>query len=329
LRGTSTPSIRFLSAQDVDSLGLTITDVASLVETTLIEHGNGRTVMPPKIEVSMSASWLLHAMPAVVSSMGAGVKWVSYNPRNRERQLPNSSAVLILNDLDSGLPYCIIDALSATYARTAACAIVAMRHLAVRDVRTVALVGAGQMAGVTVPCIGEAFPSLERFVVATRSHATAAAFCDRMSPRVRATIRVAHDIDDATSSADVVISAIGETESPPLEERHFRPGMLALPLDAENAWTTAALKLADKAFADDAAAFENGFRRRRPDEEPPVLTGELADVVAGKTAGRVGDNERIFCSNNGVAILDVALGAEIYRRAVALGVGSELSLGNS
>jgi ornithine cyclodeaminase/alanine dehydrogenase-like protein (mu-crystallin family) len=282
--------------------------------------------MPTKTEVSVSAPWFLHAMPAVVSTMGAGVKWVSYNPTNRTRGLPNSSAVLILNDLESGLPYCIVDALWATYARTAACAIVAIRHLAVAEVRTVALVGAGQMADIIVPFFDQAFPTLETFVVATRSPASASDFCERMTPRLNANLRPAVNLDDAASGADVVISAIGETASPPLGEQHFRPGLLALPLDAENAWSTAALHLADKAFTDDAGAFINGFRSRRPDEEPPALTAELADVVAGLVPGRERADERILCSNNGVAILDVVLGAEIHRRAVAAGVGTDLPL---
>lgn len=317
--------IRLLSAHDVESLELTSADAAQLVETALKEHANGRTLMPAKTELSATGSWFLHAMPAIVSSMGAGVKWVSYNPTNRERQLPNSSAILVLNDIDTGLPYCVLDALWATYLRTAACAIVAMRYLA-NPVRTVALVGAGQMADVTVPLIDVAFPELETFVVLTRSSATASAFCERMAPKLHAAIRPADDVDDATLAADVVISAIGETSSPPLGEAQFRPGMLALPLDAENAWTTAALHLADKSFADDAAAFANGFRRRRPQDLPPVLTAEFSDVVAGKAVGRESSTERILCSNNGIAILDVVLGAEIFRRASAKGVGTEFPL---
>jgi ornithine cyclodeaminase/alanine dehydrogenase-like protein (mu-crystallin family) len=317
--------VRLLSAGDVDELGLTIGDAVTLVEKALREQALGRTVMPPKTELSVEAAWFLHAMPAVVPTMGAGLKWVSYNPANRDRQLPNSSALLILNDLDSGLPYCVLDALSATYLRTAACAIVAMRYLA-NPIREIALVGAGQMAEIIAPYIDDAFPELERFNVLTRSQMTAAAFCEHVSARLHSAVRPARDADDATASADVVISAIGEPAVPPLSERHFGPGKLALALDGENAWTSAAIDLADKAFADDATAFANGFRHRRPSEEPPVLAAELADVVGGKAAARESADERIFCSNNGIAILDIVLGAEIFRRATAAGVGTDFPL---
>jgi ornithine cyclodeaminase/alanine dehydrogenase-like protein (mu-crystallin family) len=281
--------------------------------------------MPAKVELSASSPWFLHAMPAIVPRMGAGVKWVSYNPTNRSQGRPNSSALLILNDMESGLPYCVLDALWATYARTAACAIVAIRRLAAK-LGTVALVGGGQMATTILPYIDESFPELERFEVVTRSEESARAFCDALAPRLHATVRPARDVTQATAAADVVISAIGDSAEPPLEEHHFRRGMLALPLDAETAWTTAALHLADKSFADDPEVFANGFRRRRPHDVPPAMTGGLADVVAGNIAGREREDERILCSNNGIAILDVVLGAEIYRRAVAQGLGSPFPL---
>jgi ornithine cyclodeaminase/alanine dehydrogenase-like protein (mu-crystallin family) len=296
-----------------------------LAEVALREHAAGQTVMPPKSELGLSSAFL-HAMPAVVTNVGAGIKWVSYSSVNRARGLPNSSALLVLNDLDSGLPYSVIDALSATYARTAACALVAMRRLARQPVRVISLVGAGQMAHTLVPFFDEALPKLEEFRVLTRSAESAEGFCDAVRARLRASIRVVSGVDEAATDADVIVSAIGATERPPLGVRHLEPGVLALPLDGETAWETAALNRADKRYADDAAVFEAGFRRRRPGDTLKPLTGELAAVVGGLLPGRECENERIFCSNNGIAILDVVLGVEIYRRALAQGIGVELVL---
>jgi ornithine cyclodeaminase/alanine dehydrogenase-like protein (mu-crystallin family) len=297
----------------------------SLAEIALREHAAARTAMPPKAELS-SSNGFLHAMPAVVSDIAAGIKWVSYSPTNRTRGLPNSSALLVLNDMESGLPYCVLDALWATYARTAACAIIAMRHLARQQVRVVSLVGAGQMAHTLVPFFDDALTELEEFRVLTRSAGSAARFRDAMQSRVRTPIRVVGEVDEAATGADVIVSAIGAAERPSLGAHHLEPGMLALPLDAEIAWETAAFNLADQRYADDAVAFEEGFRLRRPDDSPKQLTGELAEVVAGLRPGRESEDERIFCSNNGIAILDVVLGAEIYRRALARGVGVDLLL---
>jgi ornithine cyclodeaminase/alanine dehydrogenase-like protein (mu-crystallin family) len=319
------PRLRYLSSKDISTLDLSVGDFVDLAEIALREHAAGQTLMPPKLELNLSSAFL-HAMPAVVSNLGAGIKWVSYSPTNRTRGLPNSSALLVLNDVESGLPYCVLDALSATYARTAACALVAMGHLSRQPVRIISLVGAGQMAQTLVPFFDEALPELEEFRVLTRGAESARRFRDAMQARLRSPIRVVGGVDEAATGTDVIVSAIGATERPPLGAHHLEPGALALPLDAEIAWETAAFNQADKRYADDAAVFEAGFRLRRPNETLKPLTGELAEVVGGLCPGRERDDERIFCSNNGIAILDVVLGAEIYRRALAQDVGVELHL---
>jgi ornithine cyclodeaminase/alanine dehydrogenase-like protein (mu-crystallin family) len=302
--------------------------VVALVEQALAAQTAGLTVMPPKSELASSSHWFLHAMPAIVSPSAAGIKWVSYNPANRMRGLPGSSALLILNDTATGLPYCILDALWATYARTAACAILAMRRLAIPGFRTVALIGAGQLARTLVPHLDAAFPHLRRFQVVTRSAETAQAFCKAMAPRLGAAVVPVRDVSEATAAADVVISTAGESTNPPLGDDHFHPGMLALPMDAESSWTTDALNLADRVYVDDKVAFANGFRKRRPNDTLPAITGELHELLAGTIPGREHEGERIFCSNNGIAILDVVLGVEIHRRAIGRGVGLDVPVGD-
>ena len=59
-----------------------------------------------------------------------GMKWVSYSPGNLARGVPDASAIIILNDPDTGLPAAILAGMGITLARTAAGAAVAARHLA-------------------------------------------------------------------------------------------------------------------------------------------------------------------------------------------------------
>jgi ornithine cyclodeaminase/alanine dehydrogenase-like protein (mu-crystallin family) len=56
---------------------------------------------------------------------------------------------------------------------------------------------------------------------------------------------------------------------------------------------------------------------------------ELPDLVAGRHPGRTMDDQRIFSTPVGLAIEDVAAAARVYRRAVELGIGTELSLWDS
>jgi alanine dehydrogenase len=54
------------------------------------------------------------------------------------------------------------------------------------------------------------------------------------------------------------------------------------------------------------------------------LYGELAEVVAGKKAGRERDDERILFWHRGLATTDVAVAHLLYRRALDRGVGTRL-----
>ena len=51
---------------------------------------------------------------------------------------------------------------------------------------------------------------------------------------------------------------------------------------------------------------------------------ELHDVVAGSVAGREADTDVVVFKSNGLAVWDVAIGAELLRRARERGVGTVL-----
>ncbi len=56
------------------------------------------------------------------------------------------------------------------------------------------------------------------------------------------------------------------------------------------------------------------------------IYAELCDIVAGKVAGRVNDSEITLFKFNGLAIWDIAAGALVYRKAVEMGLGTEVKL---
>jgi ornithine cyclodeaminase len=53
---------------------------------------------------------------------------------------------------------------------------------------------------------------------------------------------------------------------------------------------------------------------------------ELPDLISGRHPGRTSDEQRVFSTPVGLAIEDVAAASRVYRRAVELGLGTELTL---
>jgi ornithine cyclodeaminase/alanine dehydrogenase-like protein (mu-crystallin family) len=317
--------VLYLDESDVERLLPSVEGTIGTMEAALVALGNGLADQAPKVGLHPGDHALFHALPVMSSGLGvAGVKWVSYNAANAARGIAGSSAVLIVNDYETGLPVCLLQALALTRARTAACAALAARHLSRSDARVLTLIGGGPVAQTCARYLSEAIPGLEEVHVTTRGYATGHAAAAVLTQAIPQTVRAHSDVGDAIADADIVVSAIGHPETPPLRSEWLREGMLALPLEGEAAWETGAFLRADRVIADDANVLREGFARNRPDDPPPEVHAELSAVIAGHSPGRSYQEERIIDSNNGIGILDLALGQVIYQRALEQGVGLQL-----
>ena len=95
----------FLSRQDLIGLGLTIHDVIAVVEDAIRQQSLGQVNMPDKVALYYKKNGALHGMPASIGSQQAlGIKWVGSVPGNNERDLPQTSGLIILNDPQTAFP---------------------------------------------------------------------------------------------------------------------------------------------------------------------------------------------------------------------------------
>ncbi|MDX3451113.1 2,3-diaminopropionate biosynthesis protein SbnB [Streptomyces sp. ME02-8801-2C] len=108
-------------------------DVVDLVETVYRLHGAGDSVNPPSyfLRFPDRPSSRIIALPASIG--GAvhvdGLKWVSSFPENVAAGIPRASAVLILNDHDTGYPFACLESSIISASRTAASAALAADRL--------------------------------------------------------------------------------------------------------------------------------------------------------------------------------------------------------
>lgn len=315
----------FLSDRDVAALALPRERIVDAVAEGLAALGRGEVEQPAKTGLHPNDGLFFHALPVHAGTIGAaGVKWVSYAPGNDGRGVARASATLLLSDPETGHPLCLVEAMWLTAARTAACAAVAARHLARPGAEVLAMVGAGPVNRGCLAYLADALPNLREVRVCAGSEASAARHAGEIATTTEVAVVPASGPETALAGADVIISAIGGQAEPPLREEWLAPGALALPLEGEAAWQTAAFHAADRVIADDAEVLVESFARNRPDDAPPRVDAELGAVVAGRAPGRETDAERIIDSNNGIGVLDIAVGKLIYDEAVARGAGREL-----
>src|SRR4030042_1028614 len=87
--------------------------------------------MPPKPGIHTQPDAFIHAMPAWSPSLrSAGMKWVSGYPENQKRGLPYITGLLVLNDVETGIPYAVMDCTWITAYRTGAATGLSAKYLA-------------------------------------------------------------------------------------------------------------------------------------------------------------------------------------------------------
>jgi len=157
----------------------------------------------------------VHAMSAFIPDIQAlGLKWIADFPNNRSLGLATLSAIIVLNDPDSGAPLCIMDSARITATRTAAMTAVSLLACARQNVETAVIIGTGVQAAAQSRTLPAVFPRLRRFFVVGSDLAKAIRFChDTGSPKfVPAATR-----KEAVESADIVVTVTNAVRDPLLE----------------------------------------------------------------------------------------------------------------
>lgn len=101
-------------------------EIVEVVEATYRLHGTGRTVNPPSsfLRFPDRAASRMIALPASLGGESPvdGLKWISSFPANIRSGIPRASAVLILNDPETGYPFACLESSIISATRTAASA---------------------------------------------------------------------------------------------------------------------------------------------------------------------------------------------------------------
>jgi alanine dehydrogenase len=231
---------------------------------------------------------------------------------------------VLLFELESGEVAAVLEADTAGQRRTGAASGVAAKHLARPGARSLGVIGCGWQAEAQVEAIRAALPGLERVVAFCRTPERLREFCTKV------------DAEPAESHAEAaeqeVVVTITTSRDPVVRGDWLRPGALVCAAGANDPskreLDNVVLERAAFVCCDskEDAMLESGDLIEAV--EGGVLdwleVHELHEVVAGEVAGRAAADDVVVFKSNGLAIWDVAIGAELLRRARERGVGTTL-----
>lgn len=315
--------VRILSRAQVLSL-VSMQDAIDAMARAFGQLSAGTAEMPVRGAVTTGDGISLF-MPARLGATGErGAKVVSVFGGNRSRGLPSINGVILMLDDGTGLPAALMDAGELTAIRTAAAAGLAARLLSRAECRVLAIFGAGVQAPRQIEAIRAVRPIREVRVV-SRGGESARALADSLDG-VEA--RAVDDSAEAVDGADIIV-AVTTSRTPVFDGAALPAGTHVsgsgsfLP-DHQEVGSEVVTR-ARVVVEEREAALEEAGDLIIPIGQglvtPDVIDADLGEIVNGEAPeGRAG-RDLTFFKSVGTAVQDVAIGAEVLRRAEAAGVG--------
>ncbi|EOV0103594.1 TPA: ornithine cyclodeaminase [Vibrio vulnificus] len=373
---SSNTKIDFIYLSEPDMIRAGVTDMTACVDTmeemfALLHQGDYRMAGPNNDSHGAmitfpeespiptmpkpTADRRLMAMPAYLGGdFGTcGVKWYGSNIANREKDLPRSILMFILNDIETSAPLAIMSANLLSAYRTGAIPGVGARYLARKDSKVIGLLGPGVMGKTSVAAFMAACPNIDTIKIKGRGKKSLDSFLTWVSatfPQIT-NIEVVESVEDVVRGSDIVTYCnSGETGDPSLypevKREWVKPGaFLAMPASCR---LDAGMEQGDvRKVLDNTGLYQAwyeevpkpahniiplvGVRFMDMIEEGKLTIDDLEDlgsIVAGETPKRQSEDEIIILSVGGMPVEDVAWATKIYRNAVEKGIGVNLNLWN-
>jgi alanine dehydrogenase len=327
------PPVLLLSRTAISNLATT-RDYLDSMRTAFADLAQGRFDVPAVAHVA-GVGGMFH----VKSAQRAGVRALAvikvngnFPDNGARHDLPTIQGFVALLDAEHGCVLALMDSIEITARRTAAATALAAKYLARPESRTLAMIGCGVQARYHLEALRDVVP-IEAVVFCDPRDDTADAFGIHMRELGVETRRVG-DARTAARGADVVVTVTTSTR-PVLGLTDVEPGTFVAGVGADNPSKhelATDLLQASRVIVDSVAqaatmgdlhhAIEAGVMRATD------VQGELAELVAGRLAGRTSDDERWVFDSTGLAIQDLAAAGMIYERARAAGGVPQILLGN-
>ena len=301
-------------------------ELVELVAATYRLHGAGDSVDPPSyfLRFPDRPSDRIIALPASIGGPGRvdGLKWISSFPENVAAGIPRASAVLILNDYDTGYPFACLESSIISATRTAASAALAADWLSRgrRRPTRIGFVGVGLIARYIHTFLAGTGWSFDEIGVHDLSADSAAGFrgyLEELGTVGRVTV---HDsAETLIRSSDLVVFATVAAQPHVRDLSWFEHNPVVLHVSLRD--LAPEILLASSNVVDD---IEHCLKANTSPHLAEQLTGNrdfllgtLDDVMAGRVSVPL-DRPVVF-SPFGLGVLDLAVGKYVYDRVVSSG----------
>ena len=300
--------------------------IVELVEATYRLHGAGDSVNPPSyfLRFPDRPSDRIIALPASIGGQVRvdGLKWISSFPGNVAAGIPRASAVLILNDHDTGYPFACLESSIISATRTAASAALAADWLSrgrPRPARA-GFIGTGLIARYIHTFLAATGWSFDQIGVHDLSAGSAAGFRGYLEQSGTASQITVHDTaGQLIRSSDLVVFATVAGQPHVSDLSWFGHNPLVLHISLRD--LAPQIVLASANIVDDIGhclkAATSPHLAEQLTGNRDFVDGTLDDVMTGRVTVPAG--RPLVFSPFGLGVLDLAVGKYVYDQVARSG----------
>src|SRR5713101_6974638 len=320
--------------------GRTVSDIVSanrrecieIVRDACLAHARGKSVNPDSyfLRFPDKPDCRIIALPAYLGNgFGvAGLKWIASYPANIQRGFPRASAVLVLNNYDTGYPFAILESSIISAARTAASAVLAAYWLnrQSRRAQSLGIVGTGFIARYVYDFLINTGWEIDDVRLYDASPVESEKFRNTVCrPEHHRAVTVAPDVERLVRACDLILFTTVASAPHIAVRALFEHNPLVLHISLRD--LAPEILLGSQNVVDDVEhvmkANTSPHLAEQKTGDRSVVTGTLADIMTGRRS--VNRSRPIIFSPYGMGILDLAVGTWVYDQAVATGQDLRLS----
>lgn len=317
----------YISESDIKN-AISFNELMDSIEQAYVVYEDKNYKMPDRIHINNSNDTLLY-MPCFTNQV-FGTKILTVFPNNTEFNEPVIQGLMLLNDINTGKPLCIINGASLTAYRTGAVGGVGIRHTTPKNINSIGLVGTGVQGfyQILFACTVRNVKNVSIFDISKDKLKAFKEKLQKYLPDVK--INIADSTVDLLNQSQVVITCttanepVLPNEKELLQNKHYigigsyKPNMREYPKELFN--------MLDEMYIDtDYAKEESG------DIITPIKEGWIKEEQI-RTFGYYIKNKKSAVKNTtlyksvGMALFDIVVAQQIYNKVKEKGLGQKIEL---
>ncbi len=260
------------------------------------------------------------ALPAYIGGdvQMSGIKWIASNPLNVDKGIPRASAVMILNDEETGYPLACLAATQISAARTAASAVLGANYLSNQEkkCRHLGIVGTSVIAAHTYFFLKSAGWTIDNVNLFDLNIERAQGFAENtIDASLHGQVTVIEEIDNLLAASDLIIMTTSALEPHIQDASLFDKNAIILHISLRDLAPEVVVQCnnivdgVDHVLQANTSLHlaEQKFNRR------DFIQGTIGGLIRGEFD--LDDDKPTIFSPMGMGILDLALASFIYREA--------------